>query len=32
LQFAIYDAPLGPDLGTTPVFNGSIGLAFWLGR
>jgi hypothetical protein len=28
----IYDAPEGSNLGTTPVFNGSIGWAFRLGR
>ena len=28
----IYDAPEGANLGTTPMFNGSIGMAFRLGR
>jgi len=28
----IYDAPEGANLGTTPMFNGTIGMAFRLGR
>jgi len=28
----IYDAPAGANLGTTPMFNGTIGMAFRLGR
>ena len=28
----IYDAPEGANLATTPMFNGTIGLSFRLGR
>ena len=28
----IYDAPVGPNLATSPMFNGTIGMAFRLGR
>jgi hypothetical protein len=32
IMHPIHDAPAGPDLGTSPMFNGSIGVAFRLGR
>jgi hypothetical protein len=28
---AVYDAPMGADLGTIPMFNSSIGLAWRMG-